>query len=104
MNRALQTVFEARAAVRDSMTYERYLRAVEALHVILVPRLRPPEAEKLLEEASQRDPDYGYYTFEGLRKLDRAVQLILESLDQAGLLLKKKRTLEGGELGEEGYA
>ena len=101
VNKALQTVFEARAAVRDSITYERYLRAVEALHVILVPRLRPPEAGELLRRAAERDPDYGYYTVEGLKRLDEAVQLILEKLEEAGILIKKRQMLVGGEVDAE---
>ena len=88
INRALQKVFDARAAVRDSMTYEDYLRAVEALYVILLPRLRPRGVKELLRKAAERDPDYGYYTLEGLEALDKAVELIIEVLDRNRLLLR----------------
>lgn len=98
VNRALQAVFDARSQVHDSFSYERYLKAVEALYIILLPSLRPPDVEELLKEASRRDPEYGYYTVSGLSKLDRAVTSIVSRLDESGLLMKKKQVLTGGEI------
>lgn len=88
INKALQRVFEARVKVYDSITYEEYLRAVEALTVILLPRIRPRDYKKLLEKAKQRDKTYGFYTAESLDFLDRLVEKIVESLDKANLLIK----------------
>ena len=87
INLALQKVLEARAEVRDSITFERYLRAVESLYVILIPRLRNPRIRDLLKEARKRDED-GLITEENLEMLDKAVELILETLDRNSLLLR----------------
>jgi len=88
INQALQKVFEARAAVRDSISFERYLRAVEALYVILIPKLRPKKAEELLKKARERDSEFGYYTLDNLESLDKAVELIIDVLDKNRLLIK----------------
>lgn len=88
INRALQEVFEARRSVRDSFSLERYMRAVEALYVILVPRLRHRRVQELLRRARRRDPEYGYYTEESLEALDEAVSIILDVLDRNKLLIR----------------
>ena len=88
INQAIQKVFEARASVRDSISFERYLRAVEALYVILIPKLRPAKAKELLREAAKRDPEFGYYTLDNLEKLDKAVELIIDVLDRNKLLIR----------------
>ena len=88
INKALQAVFEARASVRDSMSFERYLRAVEALIVILIPKLRPRGLRMLMEKAKRRDPEYGFFTWENVEALDKAVELIVETLDRNKLLIK----------------
>ena len=77
INLALQKVFEARAQLSDSITYERYLRVVEALYAILAPRLRSSRVKELIEKAKRRDPE-GFYTSEGVEALDKAVELILD--------------------------
>jgi len=87
VNLALQRVLEARAEVRDSITFERYLRAVEALYTILIPRLRNPRIRDLLKEARKRGED-GLITEENLEALDKAVELVLETLDRNHLLLR----------------
>jgi len=84
---ALQRVFEARAQLSDSITYERYLRVVEALYAILAPRLRSSRVKELIEKAKRRDPE-GFYTSEGVEALDKAVELILDTLDRNHLLMR----------------
>lgn len=88
INRALQRVFDARAQVSDSLTYEQYLRTVEALVTILVPRLRPRNVGQLLEKARERDQLYGYYTRDSLAALDKLVEEIVEVLDKNRLLIR----------------
>ena len=88
INIALQKVFEARMGVRDSITFERYLKAVESLYVILIPRLRPRKVRELLRKARARDSEFGYYTQENLEALDEAVGLIIDTLDRNRLLIK----------------
>ena len=88
INVALQRIFEARAGVRDSMSYERYLRAVEALYVILIPKLRSKGVNELLKKARKRDSEYGFYTLENLEYLDKAVEKIIDVLDRNKLLIK----------------
>ncbi len=88
INLALQKVFEARASVRDSVSFERYLRAVEALYTILIPRLRPRKVEELLRKARERKGRFGCYTRENLAILDRAVEMILDVLDRNRLLIR----------------
>jgi len=88
INLALQRVFEARANVRDSISFERYLRAVEALYVILIPKLRPAKVKEFLERARKRDDEFGYYTQENLNALDKAVELIIDVLDRNRLLIR----------------
>ena len=80
-------MFEARAQLSDSITYERYLRVVEALYAILAPRLRSSRVKELIEKAKRRDPE-GFYTSEGVEALDKAVELILDTLDRNHLLMR----------------
>ena len=88
INKALQRIFEARARVHDSVTYEEYLSTVKALVVILVPRLRPRGIDELFEKAEKRDPVYGFYTQESLQALDKIVELVVDTLDANRLLIK----------------
>ena len=88
INQALQRVFEARSQVRDSLSFERYMRAVEALYVILLPRLRPKGLNELMSKARVRDEEFGFFTLDSLEALDKAVELIVESLDRNHLLIR----------------
>jgi hypothetical protein len=87
INLALQKVLEARAEVRDAITFERYLRAVEALYAILIPKLKNPKIKELLKEA-RKHSEGGLITEENLESVDRAVELILEALDKNYMLMK----------------
>ena len=87
VNLALQSVLEARARVKDAVTFEEYLRAVEALYVILIPRLRDRRVKDLIERAKVRGEDL-LITEENLELLDRAVEMILEVLDRNNLLIR----------------
>jgi len=82
INKALQRVFEARASIRGTdyaFSFERYLRAVEALITILLPRLRPRDAARLLEEARKR---------RAVKILDELVSQVIDALDRNRLLIR----------------
>ena len=96
LSMALLDVFRRRAAINLSIRYEfkksfiRYLTAVEALNVILLPSLRPEGVGEELEEVRRSEP-----SLEGLRKLDSVVESILQRLDRAGILVRKDVLLTG---------
>jgi len=94
INKALLAVFEARANVKDSMTFERYLATVEALYTILIPSLKSDKVAKLIEKAKARNPKFKSYTAENLKHLDEAVAKIIEVLNNHNLLLRGEKHTE----------
>ncbi len=96
LSEALLDVFRKRASIDLSIRYSfkksfiRYLTAVEALNVILLPSLRPERISETLRSIRSSEP-----SLEGLRKLDGVVEAILNNLDKAGVLIRKSVLLTG---------
>ena len=96
LSMALLEVFRKRAAINLSIRYEfkksfmRYLTAVEALHTVLLPSLRPEGIGDELEEVRRSEPSLA-----SLKRLDMVVEKILQRLDRAGILVRKDLLLTG---------
>jgi len=96
LSMALLEVFRRRAAINLSIRYEfkksfmRYLTAVEALHTVLLPSLRPDGVAEVLEGIRHSEP-----SLQSLRRLDSVVEAMLQRLDKAGILVRKESLLTG---------
>ncbi len=92
INRALLRISEARANIDSSakfnfeVTCSSYLRAVEALLIILLPKLRPNKSAEKIDDAKSKFY-IGDYT-ECIQILDKIVEETLEKLNKNHLLLR----------------
>jgi len=105
LSTALLEVFRKRAAITFSIRYEfkqsflRYLTAVEALYTVLLPSLRPPDVKGELERIRRSEP-----SLDSIERLDKVVEMILQRLDRAGILVRKDVLLVGSYAdSEQGY-
>lgn len=91
LSRALDRVAEARAKINTSSKYafetslKNYMRAVEALYVILLPSLEPGNIRQQLLEARKHNP-----SAKAIELLDSIVKNILQELDRKNILLRKR--------------
>lgn len=91
LSRALDRVAEARAKINTSSKYafetslKNYMRAVEALYVILLPSLEPGNIRRQLLEARKCNP-----SAKAIELLDSIVKNILQELDRKNILLRKR--------------
>ena len=96
INRALLEIFNRRSMLggskhRFNVWFDRYLRAIEALYVILTPKLKPSDFWSRVSTARQK---------RSVVILDEILEEIIGKLERSGILIKRRVLEVGGYKGE----